>query len=251
MITAQINLWIYALFSVIFVSILSLTGIVLFLGGSQISKNRLLLLVSFSVGGLLGGAFLHLLPESIETIGIEPSINYLLFGILASFFVEMFLKWRHCHIPTTDDHPHTFAYMNLIGDGVHNFIDGIIIGASYLQSIDLGIASTIAICMHEIPQEVGDYGVLLYAGYSKKRALLLNILSASSAILGLGLFMIVGTHMKQITSLLIPFAAGNFIYIAGSDLVPELHDVKEIGRSLMHLVSILVGLALLFFLKNM
>lgn len=244
------GLWVYALISVLFVSVLSFSGILLFLGDSQSSKSRLLYLVSFSVGGLLGGAFLHLLPESIEELGVELSINYLLLGIMTSFCVEMFLKWKHCHIPTSDDHPHTFAYMNLIGDGVHNLIDGIIIGASYLQSIELGVASTVAICMHELPQEIGDFGVLLYAGYGRKKALLFNFLSASTAVLGLGLSLVIGVHMQRFVSLLLPFAAGNFVYIAGSDLVPELQDEKELGHILVQLFSILLGLALLFHLRN-
>lgn len=243
-------LWIFAFLSVLFVSILSLAGVLLFLGDSQPSKRRLLSLVSFSVGGLFGGAFLHLLPESIEELGVELSINYLLFGILVSFCVEMILKWRHCHIPTSDDHPHTYAYMNLIGDGVHNLIDGVIIGISYLQSFELGIASTVAISLHEIPQEIGDFGVLLYAGYGKKKALMFNFLSASTAVLGLGLSLIIGVYVQRLVPLLLPFAAGNFVYIAGSDLVPELHDEKELGNILVQLFFMLFGLALLYHLRN-
>jgi zinc and cadmium transporter len=242
-------IWIYALSSVLIVSFLSFIGIILLLFNTQPSKKNLLYFVSFSVGGLLGGAFLHLLPESIESLGTKLSMNYLLLGILTSFIIEMFLKWRHCHVPTSDDHPHTFAYMNLIGDGVHNLIDGIVIGASYLTSIKLGLASTLAICLHEIPQEIGDFGVLLYAGYEKKKAILFNFISALAALLGLIISLTINAVAQNIVYMLLPFAAGNFVYIAGSDLVPELHDEKELSRSLVQLIAIFLGLALLYFIE--
>lgn len=243
------DIWLFALSSVLIVSSLSLTGIILFAVNSHTSKKNLLYLVSFSVGGLFGGAFLHLLPESIGKLGVETALNWLLLGILVSFVIEVFLEWRHCHIPTSNDHPHTFAYMNLIGDGVHNLIDGMIIGVSYLSSMELGLASTLAICLHELPQEIGDFGVLLFAGFNKKKALIFNLLSALIAIIGLILSLFLGTFSKGLVTYLLPFAAGNFIYIAGSDLVPELHADKELGHGLAQLFFIIFGLILFYSIR--
>jgi zinc and cadmium transporter len=126
-------------------------------------------MVSFAVGGLFGDVFLHLMPEAIET-GFETSTAIILLtGIISSFAVERFLQWRHCHIPTSGEHPHSFAYMNLFGDGVHNLIDGLIVGGSYLASVPLGVATTIAVVFHEIPQEMGDFSVLVYGGFTKRK----------------------------------------------------------------------------------
>jgi len=141
----------------------------LLLNDARLAKI-LLYMVSFSAGSLFGDAFLHLVPEAIEKNELGTSVSLLIiFGILASFTVERFLQWRHCHIPTSTEHPHSFAYMNLFGDGAHNLIDGLIIGGSYLASIPIGIATTLAVIFHEIPQEIGDFGVLIYGGFTKRR----------------------------------------------------------------------------------
>ena len=218
----------------------------------ELSKRQVLYLVSFSVGGLLGGAFFHLVPEAIEINGEVLMVStWLLVGIFTSYILEMVLKWRHCHIPTSDEHPHSFAYINLIGDGIHNMIDGIIIGGAYLTSTSLGVATTIAVCLHEIPQEIGDFGVLVYAGMTRRRALLLNLASALTAVLGVVVALTLSAYVENLVSLLLPFAAGNFIYIAGSDLVPELQDEKRLSSSLVQLALMMLGLSLLYLLKFM
>ena len=218
----------------------------------ELSKRQVLYLVSFSVGGLLGGAFFHLVPEAIEINGEVLMVStWLLVGIFTSYILEMVLKWRHCHIPTSDEHPHSFAYINLIGDGIHNMIDGIIIGGAYLTSTSLGVATTIAVCLHEIPQEIGDFGVLIYAGMTRRRALLLNLASALTAVLGVVVALTLSAYVENLVSLLLPFAAGNFIYIAGSDLVPELQDEKRLSSSLVQLALMMLGLSLLYLLKFM
>jgi zinc and cadmium transporter len=246
----MMNVWFSSLISVLFVSSLSLVGAVSLLLKRELSKKQVLYLVSFSVGGLLGGAFFHLVPEALEVNGDVLRVStWLLAGIFTSYIIEMVLKWRHCHIPTSDEHPHSFAYINLIGDGVHNMIDGIIIGGAYLTSTSLGVATTIAVCLHEIPQEIGDFGVLVYAGMTRRRALLLNLLSALTAILGAVIALTLSAHVDNLVALLLPFAAGNFIYIAGSDLVPELQDEKHLSSSLVHLVLMVLGLALLYLMK--
>src|SRR3989338_4747764 len=183
-------------------------------------------MVSFSAGALFGDVFFHLLPEVVETNGFTLQIAlFLLLGILLSFLLEKVINWRHCHIhPKSKDHIHPFAIMNLFGDAVHNFIDGLIIGASYLVSFPIGFATTLAVIFHEIPQEIGDFGILIHGGLSAKKALMLNLLSALTACLGAGIVLLLGSASQDYTIYLLPVTAGGFLYIAGSDLIPELHE---------------------------
>jgi zinc and cadmium transporter len=160
--------WLYPILSVIIVSLISLIGILYFF----IEKNKLyrslIYLVSFSAGALLGDAFLHLIPEAYENSSNQHLISiYILLGILLFFILEKTIHWRHCHEEPCETHPHPFSYIILVGDTVHNFIDGLIIGASYLVSIPIGIATTIAVVFHEIPQEIGDFSSLIYGGFSR------------------------------------------------------------------------------------
>jgi zinc and cadmium transporter len=230
------------------ISLVSLVG-VLFLLRNGVEKDGLMCLVSLSVGGLFGGAFLHLLPESLEIQSVEAVSLTILSGILSSYFIEMLLKWRHCHIPSSSEHPHTFAYMNLIGDGIHNFIDGMVVAGAFLSSMSLGYATSIAILLHEVPQEIGDFGVLLFGGIDVKRALAYNLLSGLTALAGAVLALLIGGVSEGLTGFLLPFALGNFVYIAGSDLVPELQDEKPLVKSLAQLVFIMLGVGLLYMLK--
>jgi zinc and cadmium transporter len=239
--------WLLGLTSVIIISAISLVGVlVLWLKTSQLNKI-LLYLVSFSVGGLFGDAFIHLIPEAIEESGFGTSVSVLiLFGILSSFIVEKFLQWRHCHIPTSAEHPHSFAYMNLFGDAVHNLIDGLIVGGSYLASIPVGVSTTLAVIFHEIPQELGDFGVLIHGGFNKTKALRFNFLTALTAVLGAVIALVLGAALEGFIPLLIPFAAGNFIYIAGSDLIPELRkDKPDPKKAALQVISITLGVAIM------
>jgi len=163
-------------------------------------------------------------------------------GILVFFILEKLIHWRHCHIPTSKGHPHPLAFMNIIGDGAHNFIDGLVIGGAYLVSVPVGIAATIAVILHEIPQEIGDFGVLVYAGFSKLKALFFNFLSALTAVLGVIVSLTIGTRIGNYTLFLLPFAAGGFIYIAGSDLIPELHKESLLSKSLMQFFFLVLGI---------
>ena len=238
----------YALLSVILVSLITFVGILTVSMKMDKLRKILLYLVSFAAGGLLGGAFIHLIPETIAEFGFTNQVSlYLLGGVVLFFILEKFICWRHCHHPTTNDHPHPLAYMNLIGDGVHNFIDGLIIAASYLVSLPLGIATTIAVILHEIPQEIGDFGVLVYAGFSRKRALGMNFLTALTAVAGAVIVLLLG-FMEGLAAFLLPLAAGGFIYIAGSDLIPELHKEMNIRRSAVQLFFIVLGIAVMYLL---
>ena len=240
---------IYALISVVLISLISLVGILWFIFGDKRLKKTLLYLVSFSVGALIGDAFLHLLPEAYEIIGSGTLTGILvIFGFMIFFTLEKLIHWRHCHIPTSERHPHPLAYMNLIGDALHNFIDGLLIGASYLVSIPIGISTTIAVALHEIPQEIGDFGILLHAGFSKEKALLTNFLSAAVAIVGTLVALLVGSQIEAFAVYLLPITAGGFIYIAGSDLIPELHKNTCNSRSWLQFLGVVLGIVVMVLL---
>lgn len=239
-------IWLYSLGSVFIVSLMSFVGI--FTLSIKIERLRriLIYMISFAAGALLGGAFLHLLPHVVAEQGFGLNIAiYVLVGIATMFVVEKVIHWRHCHIPTTADHPHPYAWLNLFGDGVHNFIDGLIIGGAYMVSIPVGVATTIAVILHEIPQEIGDFGVLIYGGFSKCKALLLNFASALTAVLGVIVALLIGSYVENLTVFLVPFAAGGFVYIASADLIPEMHKTVKISRSLVQFVFFALGIGVM------
>lgn len=237
------EIWIYAILSVIMISLLSFIGILGIGVKTNTIKRIIIPLVSFAAGALLGDVFIHLLPEAAEESGISTLASlYILFGIIVSFIMEKIIAWRHCHTPLEAGHVHRFAYMNLIGDALHNLIDGLIIGSSYLVSIPVGIASTVAILLHEIPQEIGDFGVLIHGGFSKKKALLYNFLTALTAIIGTIIALLLAKSVGNMTQFLIPFAAGTFIYIAGADLIPELHKDDSVKSGIIQTVAFIAGI---------
>lgn len=233
----------YILLSVFIVSFVSLIGAAFLINDKKFLKKILIYLVSFSAGALIGDAFIHLIPEAVEENGFSITISVsILFGIVFSFFLEKIIHWRHCHLTATNEHVHSFAIMNLIGEVFHNFIDGIIIAASYLVSVPAGIATTLAVIFHEIPQEMGDIGVLIYGGYSKTKALLLNFLVALTSVLGAIITYLFSQSFNEIAFYLTPFAAGTFIYIAAADLIPELHKEPKILKSIFQLIMFIIGI---------
>jgi zinc and cadmium transporter len=207
----------------------------------------ILFLVSLSAGALMGGAFLHLLPEASQEIEIDKLYLIVLFSFVFFFFMEKLLFWRHCH--KEDCQIHTFGYMNLFGDALHNFIDGLIIASTFLVDFNLGIATTIAIALHEIPQEIGDFGVLIHAGFERKKALILNYVVAFTVVLGgiAGYFL--SYVINDVIPYLLPFAAGGFIYIAASDLMPEIRKEANIKRSINSFVIFILGIVLMYIIK--
>jgi zinc and cadmium transporter len=232
--------------SVITVSLISFVGAIFIGLREKLLKQLLMVLVGFSSGTLIGSAFLDLLPEAIDMVKPVQAFSYVILGIVAFFSMEKFFYWRHCH---EEECPvHMFAYLNLIGDGIHNFVDGAIISATFLISSELGAATTLAVIFHEIPQEIGDFGVQIYGGLSRRRALAYNFVSALAAVLGAMLVY----FLRQVVSMegylipfLIPFAAGGFIYIAATDLMPELHKKSHAFESVVQLLSILLGIGLM------
>ncbi len=207
----------------------------------------LMLLVALSAGSLMGGAFIHLLPEAVEVLEPMVAFGIVLFSFVCFFFIEKLLYWRHCHKGHCD--VHTFGYMNLIGDGVHNFIDGLIIAATFMTSIPLGIATTLTIAFHEIPQEIGDFGVLLYSGFDRKKALMANFLVACIAILGGVVGYFLSMYIDNFVSYLLPFAAGGFIYIAASDLMPEIRKEQSLKKTIASFGMFLVGIGIMIVVK--
>jgi len=244
------SIYFYIFGGVLLVSALSLLGIFFLSFSADAIKKITLFLVSLSAGTLLGDSFLHLLPEAAESNGGSLRIwLWLIIGLIAFFILEKVVHWRHCHIQTGPDHPHHLGVMNLVGDCLHNFFDGIIIAGSFLASIPLGATTLIAVIAHEIPQEIGDYGVLLYAGYSRRRALFLNFLTALTAVLGALAAVILGASLTGFSDLIIPFTAGGFIYIATADLIPELKKETAPRKSLYQLAMIIVGILIMLALK--
>ena len=203
-------------------------------------------MVSFAAGTLIGDVFLHLLPELIERDGFSLTIGLnIILGILIFFVLEKGIHWRHCHHSDAKEHVHPLAMMNLVGDAAHNFIDGILIAGSYMLSIPVGIATTVAVLFHEIPQEMGDFGVLMHSGMKVKKALFLNFLSALASIVGVLLVLGAGFEAEVIIEYIIPITIGGFLYIANADLIPELHKDVKVKNSILQLVSIIFGVALM------
>jgi len=250
----------YSLTSVLVVSLVSLIGVFTLSFRESFLRASIFFLVSLAVGALLGDAIIHLIPEAIEEFGgnAPQAALWVLMGFLVFFILEKFLRWHHAHgLEDTHGDPESVVAAHgrvkpvgplvLVSDGFHNFIDGVIIAASYAISIELGIATTIAVILHEIPQEIGDFGVLIHAGFTKTRALLMNFLSALLAVAGAAAFILLeGTHESLLPALL-GISAGSFIYIAGSDLVPELQQNNvSLKRSVGQLGAVVIGMALMF-----
>lgn len=232
------------------VSLFSLVGVFTLSLKPERLKKFLLYMVSFAVGALFGDAFLHLLPETIEEVGFNLTTSFLvLLGIILFFMLEKFLRWQHCHVPTSHEHTHPVATLNIIGDGVHNMLDGMIIASSFVVSPTIGMATTLAVIFHEIPQEIGDFGILVHSGFSVRKALWFNFLSAMAAFIGAFLVFLIGPGIENLSVYVLPVTAGGFLYIAGSDLIPELHkhDVK-LTASFGQLASILGGIAIMVLL---
>jgi len=240
-------IWTYALASVALVSLLSLTGIVFLAIDRARLQKILLVLVSFAVGGLAGDAFIHLIPQAFRDLGLTLSTSLLIIlGVILFFAVEKLIRWRHCHLPFSAQHIHPVAVLNLAGDAVHNLIDGIIIGASYAVSIPIGVTTTIAVVLHEIPQEIADFGILVHAGFTVRRALLFNLLSALTAVGGTVMALTIGPRVELFSLIMLPITAGGFIYIAGSDLIPQIQEACDgIRVTLAHFFAILLGIGLM------
>lgn len=240
---------VYSLISTFLVSLISFVGALALVIKGVLLQEVLFCLVAFSAGTMIGGAFLHLLPEALEMMPPEAVFIYLLAGFTFFFLLEKYLYWRHCHEGHCD--VHTFSYLNLIGDGFHNFLDGLVIAGAFSVSPKIGVITTIAVVFHEIPQELGDFGVLIYGGFTKGKALFFNFLSGLTAMVGA----LVGYFLVQAVSgmsvFFLSLTAGGFLYVASSDLIPELHKQKGFRRSTVSFLIFVAGLVFMWVTKRM
>jgi zinc and cadmium transporter len=211
---------------------------------SKKSLNKILLfLVAFSVGSLLGGAFFHLIPEAFEELKAIKTIVLIFIGIIAFYLIEKLLHWHHCH-KNEECEVHPYTHLVLYGDSIHNFIDGLIMAGSFIIGIPFGILTSLLIILHELPQEMGDFAVLVHGGFTKRKAIFYNFIAQLTAVLGgvLGFFFL---NLKNYAVYLLPFAAGGFIYIAIMDLIPEVFKQKHIVKIIKNLLAIILGLLVL------
>tara|TARA_B100001971_G_C18163495_1_gene522808 strand:- start:147 stop:1025 length:879 start_codon:yes stop_codon:yes gene_type:complete len=244
----------YIFGSVIIVSLVSLVGIFTLSLRKNVLKKGISFLVALAIGSLLGDALIHLIPEALAETENPSSIPiFVIVGFMLFFILEKYFHWHHgshgseehthdCDDKVLEHKPKPLGQLIIVSDALHNLIDGMVIAASYFVSIEVGIATTIAIVLHEIPQEVADFGVLIHSGYSRSRALFLNFISALFAVVGAILALLLGGITDGLLILLLPIAAGAFIYIAASDLTPELHkhDPKT-KNTVLQLVAIMIG----------
>lgn len=238
----------YALLSVIIVSFVSLVGLALVWVRIHRLQHLIIYLVAVSAWAFFGDVFFHLVPEMIEenwSRSFWMSV-FVLSGLIFGLFVEKILRRRHCHLHDGHhDHSHHVAHMSIAWDIMHNLIDGLVIWSSYLLGIEIGIATTLAIILHEIPQELWDFGVLVHGGYSVHKALRVNFLTALTAVLGCVIALIGSQYLTELPHILTPFAAWMFLYIAGSDLIPELHKQEKLSESLIQILMFVVGAGLM------
>ncbi|MFH0819451.1 MAG: ZIP family metal transporter [bacterium] len=239
------------LLATLIVSLISFIGVVFFFKKTERGEFWLKNLISLAAGTLLATAFFHLLPEAIEEskFSSKTLLSIVLLSILFFFIIEKYLHWHHCRCEENESTNKKtykyFVYTNLLGDAIHNFIDGAAIAASFLINPLTGFVTTLTIILHEIPQEISDFGILLYGGLERKKALAFNFLTALTAVLGALIFYYFGRDFSHITPLMIAFAAGNFIYLATADLIPEIHHEKDRGRILSNTLWLIFGVVMI------
>lgn len=225
-------------------SLLALIGGIILLWKEKFAKKISLTLVSFAAGSLIGAAFLELIPEAAHELDFSSIAPFIIAGIFLIFIFEKFLHWYHCHDRDTCD-VHLFSSSVIFGDIIHNFIDGIAIALSFSVSTELGIATTVAVFFHEVPQEIGDFGVLLHAGYARAKVLFINIASALTTVLGAIIGYLLSNSIEKYIPYFLAFAAGSFIYIAVSDLLPEIrHRAKS--NDFAHIFTIILGILVIY-----
>ncbi len=237
------------LLAVLIVSLVSLAGIFTITINEKKLKNVLFIFVSFAAGTMLAGAFFDLLPEAalVKGVLITDVFLYALIGVIVFFVVESVIHLYHCHFLGDNHYVKPVTYLNLVGDGLHNFLDGIAIAVSFLTSTEIGIAVTLAVIFHEIPQEIGDFSVLLYGGFSKAKALGFNFLTALTAFAGAFFAYFFSIALgPTLTAFLLAFSGGGFLYMAAANLIPEMHKEENFSKSLLQLIALLVGVVLIF-----
>lgn len=229
-------------------SIAGLSGGILLLMREDLTKKISVYLVSFSAGALLFAAFLDLMPEGLKLVtDYETPMVLVLVGIMAFFILEKLMLWIHCHgTENCEAHGESKAYMLNLGDTIHNFIDGVIVAGSFLVNVQLGIVTSIAIFFHEIPQEMGDFGTMLHLGFSRKKTILFNLISAAFSFLGAILTYFFAPAVHGMLSAIIFIAVGHLIYIAVGDLIPELHKETGMKKAVLQIIVMISGITLIW-----
>lgn len=228
-------------------SVISLIGGVLLLLNRHLAEKISHFLISFAAGTLLGTAFFDLLPEAVEQSGAREVFSFALFGFLFFFVLERFIHWMHHHNHEHEEDKPTVALI-MFGDSIHNFIDGIVIAATFMVSIPLGIVTSLAVAAHEIPQEIGDFAVMLKRGVNPRKVLLFNFLGALAAMTGAILTFYFGAKIENMLFIFISITAGFFIYISASDLIPEIHEKNKRGFALLETSMIFIGAGSIYIL---
>lgn len=245
------EIWISAIGSTLLVSVLALSGIVLLALKGLKTEFFIFSLISFAIGTLFGNSFFVLIPESFHVFRDEKMVGMLVVsGILGMLLLEKAVHWKHDRANKKHTEILPLGYISLVTDGLHNFTDGILIAAGWMTSPEIGITTTVAVIMHEIPQEISDFGVLLHAGFHRKKALWFNFLSATTAIAGAVLTLWVGSVIRSLSVYVLPIAAGGFIYLAGSSLVPEINKEKSLRKNIIQFAFIFLGLVLMHALSK-
>ncbi len=238
-----------SLIAVIAISLISLVGVFSMALKDSFIKKTILIAVAFSAGSLLGASFFDILPEAIEKGG-TGIFSYVLVGMLIFFVMERYIHWHHCHSGNSQEKHHPMTYMNLIGDAMHNFIDGTLIAAAFISSFPLGAVTTFAIAMHEIPQEISDFAILIHGGFSKKKALLFNFISSLTSILGTMAIFLFAAKTESLVPVILAIAGGGFIYLATVDLIPEIHKETKRINILLQSVALILGVLVVAFMKG-
>ncbi len=247
----NINPLLLSLLAAIVVSLVSLVGIVAFFLSRKKIDNILFYLISFAAGAFLANVFFELIPEALASIS-DQSIVFLhvLAGVILFFIIEKIICWRHCHI-NAQEHKHSLAYMNIVGDLLHNFLDGIAIMAAFYMDPVLGLATTITVVFHEIPQEISDFGILLYSGFSVKKAAFYNFLTALSSVAGVVFASLLLEAFTKASAYLVAITAGGFIYLAVADLMPELHKKSKAKDGFLQVFLIILGISAIILLQKL
>jgi zinc and cadmium transporter len=227
-------------------SAISLVGAVTFLLDETTQRRLVRPLVAFAAGSLLGGAIAHMIPEATARGGGSTPYVSVLAGFALFLAIEQFLHWHHCHRETADCRP-PLGYLILVGDGLHNLLGGLAVGAAFVADVRVGLTIWLAAAAHEVPQELGDFGVLVHGGWTRTRALVFNLLSSATFLLGGVVAWAASARFD--TAWLLGFAAGNFLYIGASDLVPEVNRHRELGAGALHFLAFTAGAGLLVALK--
>ncbi|MDP3727115.1 MAG: ZIP family metal transporter [bacterium] len=229
-------------------SIVSFSGVFFVLMRESVARWVAHRMLGFAIGALIGVAFFDIIPEAIEALGERAAFGYVALGIMIFFAAEKALRWYHHHHGGHESEIRPFATLVLFGDAIHNFIDGIALAVSFLVSVPLGIATTVAVLLHEVPQEIADFGVLIRGGYRRRSALWFNFLISLTTIAGALVGYAAGSALTWLLPYLLAIIGGNFLYIAMSDLIPETHEETGFGHLLAQLVLMAAGVTLMFFL---